>query len=255
VRIREFHEESLLEIGQDLFKNQCHACHTVGGLNNDIIARTATYTYPAMMTYLETIHQRRYFMPPFVGSPDERRALATWIVTGLHGKPSGAEAAPIATGSEEGPGAQLFQDNCISCHDSGLIKTKTAGWSPEKIRTALDKLSALNPAMPDYAGTAAEKDQLAAFIVSLNAAGSTVPAVVEETGETIFETHCAMCHSLAKGHNPLLPKVSGWSRERIRAALDMLEKLQPAMPPMVASDEEKNTLAAFLYEKSQGGQP
>jgi cytochrome c5 len=137
----------------------------------------------------------------------------------------------------------------------GLVKTKTDGWNLERIRSALDKLSALNPAMPDYAGSSAEKDQLAGFIVSLNVAGSAVPAVAEDAGETVFETHCAMCHSLAEGYNPLLPKVSGWNRDRIRAALDMLDKLQPAMPPMVASSEEKDSLAAFLYEKSQGGQP
>jgi mono/diheme cytochrome c family protein len=255
VRIREFHDESLLEIGQDLFKLQCHACHTVGGVNNDIIVRTATFTYPTLMTYLQTIHQRRYFMPPFVGTPDEMRALATWIVTGLHGKPAEAAVAPAAIGDGEGPGGALFQDNCIFCHGMGLVKTKTADWSPERIRNALDKLSALNPAMPDYAGSAAEKDLLAAFILSLNAAGSTVPAVEEDAGETVFESHCAMCHSLVEGYNPLLPKVSDWNRERIRSALDMLEKLKPAMPPMVAPAEDKDVLAAFLYQKSQGGQP
>ncbi len=253
VRIREFHEESLLEIGQDLFKHQCHACHTIGGFNNDIVARTANFSYPALLTYLETIHQRRYFMPPFVGTADEMRALATWIVTGLHGKPAEA-AGPSVAGVGDGAGAQLFADNCIFCHDTGLIKARTGGWSPDRVRSALDKLSALNPAMPDYAGTAAEKDLLAAFLVSLHAVGSTVP-VAEGAGETVFETHCAMCHSLAEGYNPLLPKVSGWSRERVRAALDMLEKLQPAMPPMVASGEEKDALAEFLYEKKQGGQP
>ncbi len=254
-RMREFHEESLLETGQDLFKHQCHACHTVGGFNNDIIARTANFSYPALLSYLETIHQRRYFMPPFVGSPDEMRALATWIIAGLHGKPGEAAATPVATDGGEGPGARLFQNNCIFCHEAGLVKAKTAGWNVERVRSALDQLSALNPAMPDYAGSAAEKDRLAAYIVSLNAAGSTVPAMAEDPGETVFETHCAMCHSLVEGYNPLLPKVSGWSRDRIRTALDMLEKLQPAMPPLLASDKEKADLAAFLYEKAQGGQP
>ncbi len=254
VRIREFHEESLLEIGQDLFKHQCHACHTVGGMNNDIIARTANFSYPAMLSYLETIHQRRYFMPPFIGTPEEMRALATWIITGLHGKPAEAASAPASVNGE-GPGAQLFADNCVFCHDSGLIKAKTIGWSLEQVRSALDKLSSLNPAMPDYAGSSSEKDLLAAFVFSLNASGSTVPMAKEDAGESVFEAHCAMCHSLAEGYNPVLPKISGWDRERIRTALDMLEKLQPAMPPLVASDQEKDDLTAFLYEKSQGGQP
>ena len=165
------------------------------------------------------------------------------------------DRAQAAIGSGEGPGGALFRNNCIFCHDSGLIKTKTAGWSSERVRSALDKLSALNPAMPDYAGSSTEKDQLAAFILSLNAAGSTVPATADDAGETVFEAHCAMCHGLAEGGNPLLPKVAGWSRQRIRAALDMLEQLQPAMPPMEATSEEKDSLAAFLHQQSQGGQP
>jgi cytochrome c5 len=109
--------------------------------------------------------------------------------------------------------------------------------------------------MPDYAGSAAEKDRLADFIFSLNAKGSTVPAAPDDAGETVFEAHCAMCHALFRGGNPLLPKVAGWSLDRIRTALDMLEQLQPAMPPMMASSEDKDRLAAFLHQQSQGGQP
>jgi hypothetical protein len=39
-----------------------------------------------------------------------------------------------------------------------------SGWSREKMRTVLDKLSALNPAMPDYNGSTAEKDALADYM-------------------------------------------------------------------------------------------
>lgn len=251
-RIKEFHDESLLEIGQDIFKLQCHACHTVGGVNNDIVVRTANFTYPALLNYLDTIHQRRYFMPPMVGNHDERRALAAWIVTGLHGRPLPEATAPPPSG--EGMGADLFQNNCVFCHDAGLIKTRTAGWSPERIRSGLDNLSALNPAMPDYAGSDGEKDQLAAFLHALNAPASTVTAAADDPGETVFENHCAMCHALAEGANPLLSKVSGWDLERIRKALDMLDRLNPAMPPLIASGREKDALARFLIE-SQGGQP
>jgi len=253
VRIQEFHEESLLEIGQDLFKNQCYACHTVKGFNNDIVARTATMNYAALLKYLDTMHDRRYFMPPFIGNDDEKRALATYIYAGLQGKPVEDTKGASAEGKEQGPGAQVFADNCVFCHEAGLIKTKTAGWDKDTIRKALDKLSALNAAMPDFNGTSQQKDQLAEFIFSLNAPTSEVEAEEHDPGETVFENNCSMCHSLEKSYNPLLPKVAGWDLERIRKALDMLDKLNPAMPPLNATSEEKDALAQFLFKESQGG--
>ena len=190
VRIRDFHEESLLEIGQDLFKQQCYACHTIGGFNNDVVARTATMTEPALLKYLETIHARRYFMPPMLGTEDERRALASYIMVGLQGKPSG----PAAHAAEGGVG--IFAENCVFCHEADLIKTRIRGWDRERIRRALNQLSALNPAMPDFTGTDREKEMLADYLWGLNAAGSTAPAKEHDPGESVFEDNCAMCHTL-----------------------------------------------------------
>ena len=254
VRIQEFHEESLLEIGQDLFKNQCYACHTIKGFNNDIVARTATMNFPALITYLQTIHERRYFMPPFVGTADELNALGTYIYSGLQGKP--IEEAKVKTGEsqQQSPGGKIFSENCIFCHEAGLIKTKTAGWDKDKIRKGVGKLSALNPAMPDFDGTEPQKDQLAEYIFELNAPSSEVEAEEHDPGETVFENNCSMCHSLEKSYNPLLPKVRGWELERIRKALDMLEKLNPAMPPLNATAQEKDDLANYLFNEAKGGE-
>jgi mono/diheme cytochrome c family protein len=245
VRIREFHKESLLEIGQDLFKNQCYACHTIGGLNNDILVRTAAMSQGALFKYLENLHGRRYFMPPFAGTADERRALASYIAVGLHGK--------VSKEPEEGGGAGIFAENCAFCHDAGVIRAAIDGWDAERIREALDNLSALNPAMPDFDGTNQEKDQLAIYLVSLNAPGVAAAAQEHDPGEDVFEENCAMCHTLRGGSNPLLPKIAGWDRERIREALDMLEKLQPAMPPLDAPAEEKDALTRFLAKESERG--
>lgn len=247
-RIREFHDESLLEIGQDLYKHQCYACHTIGGFNNDIIGRTATMTYPALLKYLETLHDRRYFMPPLVGSTDERRALASYIYAGLQGKTIGPAEAEVQVG-----GAGIFAENCVFCHEAALIQNKTQGWTREQLRKALDNLNTLNPAMPDFQGTALQKDQLADYLLSLNAPGSNPGAQAHDRGEDLFETNCAMCHSLRGGASPLLPKVADWDLVRIRKAFDMLEKLQPAMPSLTASAEEKNALARYLDAASKGG--
>jgi len=241
-------ESNLLEAGRELFRNQCHACHTVRGINNDIVARTAPMEYPALLGYLGRMHEIRYFMPPFMGNETEKKALAFYIIKGLQGKEvtvpgEGEEAA----GSK---GKELFTSHCTICHPESLVREKTAGWDRGRIRKALDKLSALNPAMPDYSGTPEEKELMADYIHGLRSSGA---GESPDEGKEVFEKHCAMCHSLKDGANPLLPKLSGWTRERIRGSLDMLQKLKGGMPPLQASSEEKEALATYLSRSLQGG--
>jgi mono/diheme cytochrome c family protein len=240
-------ESNLLEAGRELFRNQCHACHTVGGINNDIIARTANMEYPALLGYLGRIHEVRYFMPPFMGNEAEKEALAYYIVKGLHGKDF--KVSPEGTAAAGSKGKELFTGHCIICHPESLIKERTARWDRRRIRKGLDKLSALNPAMPDYDGTPEEKELMADYIHSLK----TGAGESHDKGKEAFDKHCAMCHSLGQGVNPLLPRMSGWDRERIRKSLDMLDRLKGGMPPLQAPNEEKEALAAFLSRSLQGG--
>ncbi len=161
VKYRVVTEANQLDVGKELFQHQCFACHTVGGFNNDILVRTKNMSYDAMRKYLAAIHEKRYFMPPFIGNEAEQKALAVYLVAGLNKKPLIAAApAPIKE-----QGAALFEENCTTCHGFDVVKSKMSGWPRVKVRNALDKLSALNPAMPDYNGTAAEKDALADYIV------------------------------------------------------------------------------------------
>lgn len=245
--LKELHEESMLEAGHELFIHQCYACHTIKGANNDIVARTATMSYPALLAYLKTIHEKRYFMPPFAGSDAEARALAAFIVMGLHGK-------SIAESPEtDGKGKELFAANCTACHGEDLVKSRTAGWDRAKVRKALDMLNALNPAMPDYQGSATEKELLADYIVFLNKAGVSATAV-HDHGEDLFEQHCAMCHTLRSGNNPLLPKLAGRDEQQTRKTLDMLDKLKGGvMPPLNAPPADKDSLAQFLAASLKGG--
>ncbi|MEW6720445.1 MAG: c-type cytochrome [Thermodesulfobacteriota bacterium] len=159
VGMKEAGERNLQEAGKALFVHQCHACHTIGGFNNDIVSRTRNMSYPAMLSYLRTIHEKRYFMPPFAGNEAEERALAAFIVRGIHGREMDAGGTP------EG-GKALFESECVGCHDESLVRERTAGWGRDRIRRALDALSALNPDMPDYKGSAAQKDLLADFLAS-----------------------------------------------------------------------------------------
>ncbi len=98
--------------------------------------------------------------------PGTKQVLTSYHLTGGF---FGRRAAP-ATGGELSRDMDrlLFEQNCTLCHTAELVKKRTASWSRNRIRTALDQLNQLHPAMPDYLGTPQEKDRLADYIYLLN---------------------------------------------------------------------------------------
>jgi mono/diheme cytochrome c family protein len=240
VQHKEVTEANQLEAGRELFLHQCFACHSLGGANNDIIGRTKNMSYGSMRKYLATIHEKRYFMPPFVGNDTELKALAAYLTAGLHHKPLTEDVA--AAGDR---GKVLFDDNCAACHAADSLKPKMTDWTLEKVRGSLDQLPALNAAMPDYTAPAADKDAMAGYLFSLNHPGT---AAVKDQGATLYEDNCAACHSF----DQIKPKMSGWSREKMRTVLDKLSALNPAMPDYNGSTAEKDALADYMAKQTGG---
>ncbi|MEZ4485606.1 MAG: c-type cytochrome [Syntrophotaleaceae bacterium] len=150
--------------GRELFKFQCYACHTLDGFNNDLRQRIRDMSPEALAGYIGGLHDIRYFMPPFAGNSEERLALAGFLSGGLF-----QSSQPPAGGQTQLANDQLlFEQNCTLCHNSELVRERTAGWSRTRIRRALDNLQQLNPTMPDYRGTPQEKERLADYILQLN---------------------------------------------------------------------------------------
>lgn len=241
VQNKEITEANQLEAGRELFLHQCFACHTVGGMNNDILMRTKSMSYGAMRKYLASIHEKRYFMPPFVGTETELKALAAYLTAGLHKKPLTED-----TGAGGERGKQLFEENCAACHGTDVLKPLLASWPREQVRAALDKLPTLNPAMPDYTAPAADKEAVAGYLFSLN--HPETPQAAKVDGGKLFEENCAVCH----GFDQIKPKLNGWSRDKIRAALDKLSALNPAMPDYGGSAAEKDGLADYMLQQAGG---
>ncbi|BDQ34764.1 cytochrome ubiquinol oxidase subunit I [Pseudodesulfovibrio portus] len=71
--------------GKTLFQVQCSPCHSIGGPMNDIIPLTDKYPITGMDAKLDGLGKIQPMMPLFAGSREERMALATYIVDGLHG--------------------------------------------------------------------------------------------------------------------------------------------------------------------------
>jgi cytochrome bd-type quinol oxidase subunit 1 len=79
-------ESNMVPAGRELFNLQCLACHTRGGIYNDIELRIETLTYEGLRAWLEGMGTVRDYMPPFAGTDEERDALAAYLAS-LHGKP------------------------------------------------------------------------------------------------------------------------------------------------------------------------
>jgi mono/diheme cytochrome c family protein len=84
--IREINDENILQAGRELFNLQCLACHTVGGVKNDIIQKTRDLTYMGVLSQLYGQGKVMDYMPPFVGTRQEMEALASFIAVELNQK-------------------------------------------------------------------------------------------------------------------------------------------------------------------------
>jgi hypothetical protein len=64
--------------GFKLFQIECSACHTPAGFNG-LAPLTYGWSEPYINNQLEHLNQLKGFMPPFIGTPEERKLLSTWI--------------------------------------------------------------------------------------------------------------------------------------------------------------------------------
>ncbi len=243
VKTKEVSEDNLALAGEEIFINQCYACHTIGGINNDIIQATSTMSYRALVSYIKKIHEVRYFMPPFVGTEQEARALAIYITGGLHGKDV---QEPQQAYGNKAKGPVLFEENCASCHSLKDL-TPLQGVARDEIIQKLRTLNEISDEMAPFGGSAEEHEQLAAFLGGYNDTAQQETAI---DGKAVFETHCSMCH----GAEEMVPKIGSNDRQKIFTLLGRLDQLESSMPPFSGTAKEREALADFLASINQGGE-
>ena len=234
VQAKDISPENQLEGGEELFIHQCYACHTIGGMNNDILPRTAQMSYGALRSYIAKIHQVRYFMPPFAGTAEEVDALAAFIAGGLHGK-------EVVSLKQENGGAQLFENNCAACHDVADLTLAFEETSKEDIADLLTTLDEISEEMAPFEGSDADFEMLSRYLFGLN--NEQGEALLENPdGTELFEINCSACHAAEE----MAEIVSEWEKEEIRVALDKLETLSEEMDPYEGSALEKDRLAEYM---------
>ncbi len=233
--------DSRVKAGEELFLQQCYACHTLGGGNNDLVPLTSHMSYKALVSYLGKIHQVRYFMPPFAGTQQEAEALAAFIASGIHGKEIVAEADKAEVAD---PGLELFESNCASCHEAADLGPATAEMERDEIVSMLATLDQLSDEMEPFAGSEEETAALASFLYYLSERADAPAPQPKVDGGAIFESECSACH----GVDDMAGLIDGWELAQIREALDKLEELNEEMVPFEGSAEEKDALSSYLHK-------
>lgn len=247
VENKEITLENQVRAGEEIFIQQCYVCHTLGGFNNDIVSATKSMSYRALTKYIDKIHERRYFMPPFVGDEAEVKALAAFIAGDLHGKEI---SEPAESNSSEPLGVVIFEEHCASCHGAEEMQAAFDGVAAEEIVVMLSTLDELSDEMEPFAGTEEEAAELTKYLDSLNNPVGQPDQGATISGDLLFEDHCSACHEL----DEIKSSSEGQSREEVVATLQSLDELSDEMEPFSGSEEEAAILAEFLVEANGGAQ-
>jgi hypothetical protein len=100
VRLHDVDPNALERTGEEVFRVECACCHTVTGYNS---IRMAVKGWSGVMIDYQLVHlnELKGFMPPFVGTEAERKALGAWLAS-LNPPPAGIamELGPSALPSQ-----------------------------------------------------------------------------------------------------------------------------------------------------------
>ncbi len=78
VTVKSADDADILKAGEQVFKLQCQSCHTVQGYNG-IKILTKGWQEQFIENQIDHLNQLKGFMPPFMGSESEKKALAKWL--------------------------------------------------------------------------------------------------------------------------------------------------------------------------------
>jgi len=242
---RDLTEANRVAAGRELFIHQCYACHTIAGRNNDLVQLTEKMSYTALVAYINRIHEVRYFMPPFAGTADEAKALASFIAGEIHGKEIVEKSG--AAGEPQALGAEVFENHCAACHSPDEVAPYFGGEDRQSISQSLLTLDEISDEMEPFSGSDQERAALVDYLMSEN--GELPEADGGKSGAAVFEINCSMCHEAEE----VAELVTDWSTEEIFDNLGRLDELSDEMEPFAGSDEERQQLAAYL-DSLKGGE-
>jgi hypothetical protein len=84
-KIKEVTEDQQMEAGAEILRLQCLSCHTLDGYNG-LINKSDKLTERGLEALLTGMGRVNNYMPPFVGTIQEKKALAAYLYRELQGK-------------------------------------------------------------------------------------------------------------------------------------------------------------------------
>lgn len=139
----------------------CAPCHSTRGLGH----RLDGWSRSAISSALARLDRLSPTSPPFPGNAADVRDLALHLAL-LDGREEGAAVAPPdPTRVKEG--RRLFGEACGRCHREIRLERKVAGWNEPLAAQVLARLHRMNPAMARFDLDDAERQALAAYLVTL----------------------------------------------------------------------------------------
>lgn len=85
-RFKTITPENEMQVGEEIFRFECSACHSRGGPLNDILELASHLTLDGLDAQISGMGKVVEYMPPFAGTSAERHAVARYVVEGLLGK-------------------------------------------------------------------------------------------------------------------------------------------------------------------------
>jgi mono/diheme cytochrome c family protein len=146
-----------LRYGSDLFQTECASCHSVSGYRG-MRSRVRGWDETFAREMLLHLPLTRGTMPPFAGNEQDRIALGRYLAS--------LAPATIAGANEMEVGRQVFEMRCALCH---TLRGKRrpldfTGMDADTITDFTRSLSDLNPNMPPFTGTEAERHALVVYL-------------------------------------------------------------------------------------------
>ena len=164
-----------LEVGEDLFRVQCSACHTIG-FKNDITKTIKDWNQKRITGIIGNLNSMTPFMPAFIGNDTEREALGAWLFHITHpGVEPGAPEPAVAQPPAAIDGKAVFDNYCSLCHEldgENAIRPKMVKYKGfDAVYDMLGRLDQINEDMPAFEGTEEEKRALADYLAQLKQSG------------------------------------------------------------------------------------
>ncbi len=156
---RELTAQNQVAVGREIFRVECQSCHTADsyrGIGAYLRLRqwSPSLTHQ-MLTSLDVMHNG--VMPPFAGIPEERQALAAYVVT----------LGPSSTSPVPKDGKTVYERNCSPCHEfspNNSLFTGLRGLDQQTATAVLEGLHDLNSKMPDFQLSLEERNALSKWI-------------------------------------------------------------------------------------------